>query len=92
MKIERTKIRVFDQMIAEIDTLGCTASKLVSELYANGVDVDLDNAYDWMLKVAELRRAMKAVKNTFYKNDICGLIDAVNNKENDHHDILYKKI
>lgn len=92
MKIERTKIQVLDQMMAQIDALGCTASKLVSELSVNGVDIDLDDAYDWMLKVAELRRAMKAVKNTFYKNNICGLIDAVNDKENDHHDILYNKI
>jgi hypothetical protein len=30
MKIERTKIQVLDQMMAQIDSLGCTASKLVS--------------------------------------------------------------
>lgn len=30
MKIERTKIQVLDQMMAQIDALGCTASKLVS--------------------------------------------------------------
>ena len=65
MKIERTKIQVLDRMTVEIDALGCTASKLVSELSVNGVDVDLDDAYDWMLKVAELRRAMKAVRGAF---------------------------
>ena len=92
MKIERTKIQVLDQMMVEIDALGCTASKLVSELSMNGVDIDLDDAYDWMLKVAELRRAMKAVRGAFFKNNIGGLIDATNDKENDHHDILYTKI
>lgn len=93
MKIERTKIQVLDQMMVEIDALGCAASKLVSELSVNGVDVDLDDAYDWMLKVAELRRAMKAVKNTFYKNNIRGLIDAVNKyKEDGHRDVVYNKI
>ena len=93
MKIERTKVQVLDQMTVEIDALGCTASKLVSELSVNGVDIDLDDAYDWMLKVAELRRAMKAVKNAFYKNNICGLIDAVNNyNEDDHRDVVYDKI
>lgn len=79
-------------MTVEIDALGCTASKLVSELSVNGVDIDLDDAYDWMLKVAELRRAMKAVRGAFYKNNIGGLIDTVNNKENDHHDTVYNKI
>lgn len=93
MKIERTKIQVLDQMMAQIDALGCTASKLVSELSVNGVDVDLDDAYDWMLKVAELRRAMKAVRGAFYANNIRGLIDTVNNrKEDDHHDMIYNKI
>lgn len=91
MKIERTKIQVLDQMMAEIDALGCTASKLVSELSVNGVDVDLDDAYDWMLKVAELRRAMKAVRGAFYANNIRGLIDAVNNKGDDHRDMVYNK-
>ncbi|MCI7292204.1 MAG: hypothetical protein MR504_08430 [Methanobrevibacter woesei] len=93
MKIKRTKIQVLDQIMAEIDALGCTASKLVSELSVNGVDIDLDDAYDWMLKVAELRRAMKAVRNTFYKNNISGLIDAVNEYyEDDNHDVVYNKI
>ena len=93
MKIERTKIQVLDQMMVEIDALGCTASKLVSELSVNGVDVDLDDAYDWMLKVAELRRAMKAVRGAFYANNIRGLIDTVNNrKEDDHRDVVYNKI
>lgn len=93
MKIERTKIQILDQMMAQIDALGCTASKLVSELSVNGVDVDLDDAYDWMLKVAELRRAMKAVRGAFYANNIRGLIDTVNNrKEDDHHDMIYNKI
>lgn len=92
MKIERTKIRVLDQMMVEIDALGYTASKLVSELSMNGVDIDLDDAYDWMLKVAELRRAMKAVRGAFYANNIRGLIDTVNNKENDHRGIVYNKI
>lgn len=93
MKIERTKIQVLDQMTVEIDALGCTASKLVSELSVNGVDIDLDDAYDWMLKVAELRRAMKAVRNTFYKNNISGLIDAVNEYyEDDNRDVVYNKI
>jgi hypothetical protein len=93
MKIERTKIQVLDQMTVEIDALGCTASKLVSELSVNGVDIDLDDAYDWMLKVAELRCAMKAVRGAFYANNIRGLIDTVNNrKEDDHHDMVYNKI
>ena len=93
MKIERTKIQVLDQMTVEIDALGCTASKLVSELSVNGVDIDLDDAYDWMLKVAELRRAMKAVRVTYYRNNIAGLIDAVNNyKGDDHRDTVYNKI
>lgn len=92
MKIERTKIHVLDQMMVEIDALGCTASKLVSELSVNGVDVDLDDAYDWMLKVAELRRAMKAVRGAFYANNIRGLIDMVNTKEDDHRDVVYNKI
>lgn len=93
MKIERTKIQVLDQMMAQIDALGCTASKLVSELSVNGVDVDLDDAYDWMLKVAELRRAMKAVRGAFYANNIRGLIDAVNKyNEDNHHDTVYNKI
>ena len=81
MKIERTKIQVLDQMMAQIDALGCTASKLVSELSVTGVDVDLDDAYVWMLKVAELRRAMKAVRGAFYANNIRGLIDTVNTGE-----------
>lgn len=93
MKIERTKIQVLDQMTVEIDALGCTASKLVSELSVNGVDVDLDDAYDWMLKVAELRRAMKAVRGAFYANNIRGLIDTVNNYyEDDNRDVVYDKI
>lgn len=92
MKIERTKIQVLDQMMVEIDALGCTASKLVSELSMNGVDIDLDDAYDWMLKVAELRRAMKAVRGAFYANNIRGLIDTVNNKDSNHHDTVYNKI
>lgn len=83
MKIERTKIQVLDQMTVEIDALGCTASKLVSELSVNGVDIVLDDAYDWMLKVAELRRAMKAVRGAFYANNIRGLIDMANNGEDD---------
>ena len=78
MKIERTKIQVLDQMMVEVDALGCTASKLVSELSMNGVDIDLDDAYDWMLKVAELRGA-------FYANGISGLIDSVNNRDGDKH-------
>lgn len=92
MKIERTKIQVFDQMMVEIDAIGCTASKLVSELSVNGVDNDLDDAYDWMLKVAELRRAIKAVRVAYFRNHVAGLIDTVNNKEDDHRDILYNKI
>lgn len=93
MKIERTKIQVLDQMTVEIDALGCTASKLVSALSVNGVDTDLYDAYDWMLKVAELRHAMKAVRGAFYANNIRGLIDTVNNrKEDDHHDMVYNKI
>ena len=92
MKIERTKIQVLDQMMAQIDALGCTASKLVSELSVTGVDVDLDDAYDWMLKVAELRRAMKAVRGAFYANNIRGLIDKANNGEDDHRDMVYNKI
>lgn len=92
MKIERTKSQVLDQMMAQIDALGCTASKLVSELSMNGVDIDLDDAYDWMLKVAELRRAMKAVRGAFYANNIRGLIDTVNTKDDDHRDMVYNKI
>lgn len=92
MKIERTKIQVLDQMMAQIDALGCTASKLVSELSVTGVDVDLDDAYDWMLKVAKLRRAMKAVRGAFYANNIRGLIDTANNGEDDHRDMVYNKI
>ena len=92
MKIERTKIQVLDQMMAQIDALGCTASKLVSYLSVTGVDVDLDDAYVWMLKVAELRRAMKAVRGAFYANNIRGLIDTVNTKEDDHRDMVYNKI
>jgi hypothetical protein len=57
-----------------------------------GVDVDLDDAYVWMLKVAELRRAMKAVRGAFYANNIRGLIDTVNTKEDDHRDMVYNKI
>lgn len=94
MKIERTKINILDQMTVEIDALGCTASKLVSELSVNSVDDDLDDAYDWMLKVAKLIRAMKAVRGAFYANNISGLIDAVNNynNEDDHRDVVYDKI
>lgn len=92
MKIERTKIQLLDQMTVEIDALGCTASKLVSELSVNGVDINLDDAYDWMLKVAELRRAMKAVRGAFYANNIRGLIDMANNGEDDHRDMVYNKI
>lgn len=92
MKIERTKIQVLDQMMAQIDALGCTASKLVSQLSVTGVDVDLDDTYVWMLKVAELRRAMKAVRGAFYANNIRGLIDTVNTKEDDHRDMVYNKI
>lgn len=57
-----------------------------------GVDVDLDDAYVWMLKVAELRRAMKAVRGAFYANNIRGLIDMANNGEDDHRDMVYNKI
>ena len=92
MKIERTEVQVLDQMTAEIDALGCTASKLVSELSVNGADADLNAAYDWMFKLAELQQAMEAVRDEFYASNIDGLLDAVNNKENDHHDILYNKI
>lgn len=92
MKIERTKIQVLDQMAAEIDALGCTASKLVTELSVNGVDVDLDDAYGWMTKVAELRRAMKAVRCAFYANNIGGLIDSVNNRDGDQHEMVYTRI
>lgn len=92
MKIEKTKIQVLDQMTVEIDALGCTASKLVSELSVNGVDIDLYDAYDWMLKVAELRHAMKAVRVAYFRNNIAGLIDTVNNKEDDHRDTVYNKI
>lgn len=92
MKIERTKNQVLDQMMVEIDALGYTASKLVSELSVNGVGIDLDYAYDWMLKVSELRRAMKAVRVAYFRNHVAGLIDTVNNKEDDHRDISYNKI
>lgn len=94
MKIERTKNQVLDQMMVEIDALGYTASKLVSELSVNGVGIDLDYAYDWMLKVSELRRAMKAVRGAFFKNNIGSLIDATNEyyKENDHRGTVYNKI
>lgn len=66
-------------MMAEVDALSNTAAKLVSELSVNRLDADLDDAYDWMLKVAELRRAIKAVRGAFYANNIRGLIDTVNN-------------
>lgn len=92
MKIERTKIQVLDQMMAGVNELGVTASKLVTELSVNGVDVDLDDAYDWMAKVAELRRAMKAVRGAFYANNIRGLIDSVNNRDGDQHDVVYTRI
>lgn len=36
MKIERTKIQVLDQMMADVNSLGCVASGLVSELSAKG--------------------------------------------------------
>lgn len=93
MKIERTKIQVLDQIMAAIDALGCTASKLVSELSVNGADADLNNAYDWMFKVAELQVAMEAVRDEFYANNIGGLLDTVNNyNEDDHRDTVYNKI
>lgn len=92
MKIERTKIQVLDQMMAGVNELGVTASKLVTELSVNGVDVDLDDAYDWMTKVAELRRAMKAVRGAFYANNIRGLIDSVNNRDGDQHEMVYTRI
>lgn len=88
MKIERTKIQVLDQLMADVNELGITASKLISELSVNGVDVDLDDAYDWMTKVAELRRAMKAVRGAFYASNIRGLIDTVNNKEDDRNNVV----
>lgn len=92
MKIERQKIQVLDQMMADVNELGITASKLVTELSVNGVDVDLDDAYDWMAKVAELRRAMKAVRGAFYANNIRGLIDTVNNRDGDQHEMVYTRI
>ena len=92
MKIERTKIQVLDQMMADVNELGIIASRLVTELSVNGVDVDLDDAYDWMAKVTELRRAMKAVKGAFYANNIRGLIDTVNNKDGDQHEMVYTRI
>lgn len=92
MKIERTKIQVLDQMMADVNELGITASKLVTELSINGVDVDLNDAYDWMTKVVELRRAMIAVRGAFYANNIRGLIDTVNNKDGDQHDVVYTRI
>lgn len=92
MKIERTKIQVLDQMMADVNELGIVASKLVAELSVNGVDVDLDDAYDWMTKVAELRRAMKAVRGAFYANNIRGLIDSVNNRDGDKHENVYTRI
>lgn len=92
MKIERTKIQVLDQMAAEIDALGCTASKLVAGLSVNEEDVDLYIAYAWMTKVAELRRTMKAVRCSFYANNIHGLIDTVNNRDGDKHENVYTRI
>jgi len=76
-------------MMAEVDALGNTAAKLVSELSVNGLDADLDDAYDWMLKVAELRRAMKAVRGAFYANNIRGLIDTVNNMNDADGERIY---
>lgn len=90
MKIKRPKIKVLDQMMDDVNELGITASKLVTELSDNGVDVDLDDAYDWMTKVAELRRAMKAVRGAFYANNIRGLIDTVNNKDAVEYESTYK--
>lgn len=92
MKIERTKIQVLDQMMADVNELGIVASKLVAELSVNGNDVDLDIAYSWMTRVADLRRTMKAVRCAFYANNIRGLIDTVNTKEDDHRDMVYNKI
>ena len=92
MKIERPKIQVLDQMMADVNELGIIASKLVTELSANGEDVDLDIAYAWMSKVAELRRAMKAVRCAFCVNDISGLIDSVNNRDGDQHEMVYTRI
>lgn len=92
MKIERTKIQVLDQMMAGVNELGITASKLVTELSVNGEDGDLDIAYAWMLKVSELRRAMKAVRGAFYANNIRGLMDSVNNRDGDEHKNVYTRI
>lgn len=92
MKIERSKIQVLDQMNADVNELGIIASKLVAELSVNGKDVDLDIAYAWMTRVAELRRTVKAVRCTFYANNISGLIDSVNNKDGDEHENVYTKI
>lgn len=92
MKIERTKIQVLDQMMADVNELDIVASKLVAELSVNGEDVDLDVAYAWMAKVAELRRVMKAVRCSFCVNDISGLIDSVNNKDGDQHELVYTRI
>lgn len=92
MKIERARIQVLDQMMADVNELGIIASKLVAELSVNGVDVDLDDAYDWMTKVAELRRAMKAVRGAFYANNIRGLIDSANNRDGDKHENVYTRI
>ena len=92
MKIERTKIQALDQMMADVNELGIAASKLVAELSVSGEDVDLDIAYAWMTRVAELRRAMKAVRYSFYTNNISGLIDSVNNKDSDEHENVYTRI
>lgn len=92
MKIERTKIQVLDQMMADVNELGVVASKLVAGLSVNGEDVDLDIAYAWMTKVAELRRTMKAVRCSFYANNIHGLIDTVNNRDGDKHENVYTRI
>lgn len=84
MKIERPKIQVLDILTEKIDDLDYNASKLVTELSVNGVD----DAYDWMTKVAELRRAMNAVRDAFYANNIRGLIDSVNSKEDDRDTVV----
>ena len=89
MKIERTRIQVLDQMMADVNSLGCVASGLVSELSCKGADIDIDDAYDWMLKVCELRRAMKAVRGAFYANNVRGLIDAVNSNEAEDRRVIY---
>lgn len=88
MKIERPKIQVLDILTEKIDDLDYNASKMVREISMNGTKIDLDDACDWMAKVAELRRAMNAVRDTFYANNIRGLIDIANNKEDDHNDVV----